>query len=364
MKKIYLILFIFLLVQESFAQNKNKILEVEVETPIVISLSNKQDGGEWSIEKEIEGLELTEKRKGYLYTYFIFKSYKILEGTLIFKYKKSGSKETQSDFTSDIKKIENNEDTRIYSIKVIPKSASSVISSLEKQGIESEKEKPLVVSEKDKKTIEKPNQIKLFIEDLIDENLLDEAFNEVSRIEENQENSSIEKQWLIQKKIEILEKQNKFEQILTYINTVQENSQEEKKISSSDDIFIRLKKANALYRLGKKNETNTELIFLKNYYPDEPSVYFELGNFYFNEGLLQKGVSMFEFLLAKFDELSFKEDIYYKLAKYYYQTIGLNGYNLSYKYYKKLLVFGHISPYYPEAKKMTEFLEKSFINIR
>jgi len=64
MKKIYLILFIFLLVQESFAQNKNKILEVEVETPIVISLSNKQDGGEWSIEKEIEGLELTEKRKG------------------------------------------------------------------------------------------------------------------------------------------------------------------------------------------------------------------------------------------------------------------------------------------------------------
>ncbi len=106
------------------------------------------------------------------------------------------------------------------------------------------------------------------------------------------------------------------------------------------------------------------MIYLKNYYPDSATIYYQLGNFYFSENMLKKGVSMFEYIISKFEDPPSKEEIYYKLAKYYHQTVGLNGYHLSHKYYEKIVKIGMISEYYREAKSMTSYLEKNFINIR
>jgi tetratricopeptide (TPR) repeat protein len=324
---------------------KTKILDVQTGVPVVISLANKHDGGEWVLESKPDTLMVKNKRKGYLYTYFIFISEKTIQGPLVFEYRNGKEKEKQTYFIR---------------VKEGQKSDQKAMDAREL----------VMVSEnnKDKAMIKIPENVQLYITNLAEEGLYREALEEINRLLESTEEKKapfVEPDWLIKKKIEILEKQKKYDEVASYANSLLEEGKEgEKKLDSEKEFFLRLSKAKADYRAGKKREAHGQLIFLKNYYPDNALAYYELGMFYFEEGEIQKGVTLFEYLVSRFSEIPARDDVYYRLARYYYQVVGLNGYNLSYKYYRKIVQLGVISPHYQKAKRMTEFLEENFINIR
>jgi len=332
-----------------FAEDKNRSLEAEAGTPIVISLANKQDGGEWEMIRKPDDLTLENKRKGYLYTYFILKSESELQGPATFIYK-SG-------------KVE---DERTYFIRILPKKtgenpeSSGPIETLSAK----ERKELVVVSEKSRPAsfLKMPENTRLYITNLAEEGLYDQALTEISRLEEKKD-SAQDSWWLTQKKIEILDKQQKYGEIAALVNSRLEG-QAEGSLDAETEFFLRLSKARADYRAGMKNEALAQMIFLKNYYPDHPMIYYELGKFYFQEKLTAKGITLFEHLASRFQDPPSKDEVYFHLARYYYQVVGLNGYNLSYKYYKKILNSGMTSAYYSEALRMSEFLEKNFINIR
>ncbi len=344
MKKVLSIFITILISTNIFSaiNKKNQILDVNIGLPIVISLINKHDGGSWVLKNKPDGIELQSNRKGYLKTYFFFKSTKIIQGPITFEYTDGKTKAYKTYFIRvhhDLNKVD-----------------------LRK---ESKSENDLVIVTEDSKrhsTLKMPKNAKLYINNLVEEKLYDKALQEILKIKE-MENKSIDNKWLLIKRIEILEKKKDFKTISTIIQSQLDESSEIK-IDDETEFLLRLKKANSDYQTGEKEKSWSQLIFLKNYYPDNANVYYELGKFYFKEGMIKKGVSMFEYMASKFDNPPAKEEVYYTLAKYYYKTVGLNGYHLSYKYYQKIVNIGIISLNYQEAKKMSTFLKDNFINIR
>lgn len=337
--------FLFLVCNQVIAE-ENKILEANTGTPIVISLTNKHDGGEWLLEGKPDNLQMESTRKGYLYTYFIFKSLEALQGPVSFKYQ-SGAQS----------------DKRTYFVKVsaTPHSEKSVRA----QSAPESKDDLVIISEEKKRDVvlKMPENVQLYLKNLVEEGLYDTALTEIERLESS-ENENIERNWLIQQKIQIWERKKAYPVISAFAQNFLNDTDAESPLSNSMEFFIRLSKAKADYYDGKKSEAWGQFIFLKNYFPDNATVYYELGKFYFQEGLIQKGVSMYEYLLSKFQDPPAKDEVYHHLAKYYYQVVGINGYHLSHKYYKKIVNLGVMSPFYTDAKQMTDFLERNFINIR
>lgn len=343
MKKLAVSLLFSLLLPVFGFSLKTKILNVETGVPVIISLASKHDGGNWVLDSKPDALKLENRRKGYLYSYFIFKSQQVVQGPIIFKYKNGKAKDSKTYFVkvayAPHKKVQNTGKTKEL----------------------------VVVSEKSSRqqNVKVPGNIKKYINNLIEEGLFEEAKKQVNRLLEGEgdKSSKVSKNWLIKKKISIMEKQSQHKAISAYISSLLQDGADNK-INSEEEFYLRLSRAKADYRSGAKKKAQAQFIYLKNYYPDNPVAYYELGNFYFGEKQIKKGVSLFEYLASRFTDPPAKDEVYYRLAQYYYQVVGLNGYNLSYQYYKKILRMGMISDYYSEAKKMTEFLEKNFINIR
>ncbi len=340
------ILFLFLLPLFMFAEEKNQSLEAEIHTPIVVSLANKQDGGEWELVQKPDSLKIENKRKGYLYTYFILKSQSPLQGMVAFSYQQGRAK-----------------DDRTYFIRILDKENKENPSSKIESWSAKEKNELVVVAEKNKPSsyAKVPENMKAYIVNLIEEELYNQALIVINQEEEKDEKKDL--WWLTQKKIEILEKQKKIDEMIAFVNNALEE-QKEDKAHPEKEFYLRLAKAQAFYQGGKKEEALSELVFIKNYFPHHPTIYYELGKFYFKENIKEKGVALFEHLATRFIDPPAKDEVYFTLAQYYYQVVGLNGYNLSHKYYKKTLESGMTSRYYNEAFKMSQFLEKNFINIR
>lgn len=344
-----IIFFLFILLSiNTITSAATKILDVELGVPVIISLANKHDGGEWTISSKPDSVLLKNKRKGYLYSYFIFKSTKAIQGPLVFKYQNGKSADQRTYFlrikASEKKQLSSNKD---------------------------EKKELVIVSEKNqrKADIKIPGNVKLYINNLIEEELYEKALLELQKIEEKTSSKeqetymNIDKKYLMRKKIEVWDKKKQYKKIIEYTKSLLSESSE-KKANSALEFFLKLEQAKAEYKSGKKKNAQALFIYLKNYYPDNAVAYYELGNFYFQENEIKKGISLFEYLASRFKNPPAKDEVYYKLASYYYQVVGLNGYNLSHKYYKKIVELGVISPYYNESKRMVEFLEENFLNIR
>lgn len=343
------------------SKENSKIIEIEIGSPIVISLTNHHDGGEWEIQSKPEDLQLQEKRKGYISTYFVFKANKLTQGPVSFLYKNG-----------------NTADKKIYFINVKEKSAVTNplngkqnnynnIKGSDSENSQSNKTNEMVIVTKkadNKSVTELPDTVKTFIDDLVQEELYEKALSEITKLEEG-EKTSLDSIWYIKKKITILDKLNRSENIINYVNTqLEESKDNQKKMGSDLEFFLRINKAKALYKLSKKEDAHSELVYIKNYFSENPIIFYELGNFYFKEDMIKKGISIFEYMISKFEDHPAKDEVYLKLANYYYQVVGLNGYNLSYKYYDKIVKIGAISPYYKEALRMVEYLDKNFLNIR
>lgn len=349
-KSILFTIILFLCFNMVFSQPKSsgdKLIEAEINTAIVVSLVNKQDGGEWEMESKPQGLNLQERRKGALYNYFIFKTPDLIQGPVTFVYK-NGQKP----------------DKKIYFVKTRYAQNKTEENSLSDADREQLK-KLVIVSENKKQSslFPSPENIKIYIDELVEEKLYEKALSELGRIE-GDETRNNDKKWLMRKKIEIMEKMKKYDEITSYTGSLLGEDAENKEKDNETDFYLRMSRAKADYYAGKKQEALSQFIFLKNYYPDNPNIYYELGSFYLREKIYSKGVSVFEYMLSKFDDLPMLENIYIQLARYYYQTVGLNGYNLSFEYYQKIVKLGRISKYYKEAVQMVEFLENNFTNIR
>jgi len=318
------------------------MINASINTPIVISLQNKYDNGEWQIESKPDGLNLETSRKGQLYTYFVFKATKEFKGILIFNYIKENEKI----------------DIRTYVVNIKGKDDEIPVA---------KEDKPLVIipekKEKDETKIGTTYSIKKYITELIETGLLQKAKQEIEKILENQEKYNIEKDWIIKQKVAILEKMEDYNGLINYIDEILSNEDNLNNIKDLE-LFLRLARAKAYSKTDKNIEAESELVYLKNFYPDSPDVYYQLGLFYLKEKKLEKAISLFENLVRKFNEFEEKEFVYITLARHYYKVVGLNGYNLSYEYYKKIKDLGPISIYYNEAIKMIEFLENNFLNIR
>jgi len=337
------ILLILLISIANIALSKNNdaiIINANINTPIVISLQNKYDNGEWQIESKPGGLNLETNRKGQLYTYFVFKATNEIKGTLIFNYIK------------DNEKI----DIRTYIINIKGKEETIPNSKEDKALVIIPKEK-----EKDETKMSDKYTIKKYISELIESGLVLKAKQELDKIVESQK-YDVEKEWIIKQKILIMEKTEDYNGVINYINELM--GEEENNDIKNLELFLRLKRAKAYAKTGKNFEAESELVYLKNFYPDAPDVYYQLGLFYLNENRIDKCISLFENLVRKFNEFEQKEFVYITLARHYYKVVGLNGYNLSYEYYKKIKDLGPVSIYYNEAIKMIKFLEENFLNIR
>ncbi|PKL11727.1 MAG: hypothetical protein CVV50_05315, partial [Spirochaetae bacterium HGW-Spirochaetae-6] len=166
MKNISVSVCFFLMTCTMALAENNKILEANLDTPIVISLTNKHDGGEWLLESKPDNLQIESTRKGYLYTYFIFKSPESLQGPVSFKYQ-SGAQS----------------DKRTYFVKV---TGTPALEKNARQKTTAESGENLVIISEDKKrdvVLKMPENIQLYLKNLVEEGLYDTALTEIQRLE-------------------------------------------------------------------------------------------------------------------------------------------------------------------------------------
>ncbi len=86
MKRILLTIVFTLISSTLFPIN---FIKSKTNTPIILSVQNKNDKGDWFVFEKPKHLKLESKKKGYLYTYFIFKSSHPLIGKVILRLSKN-----------------------------------------------------------------------------------------------------------------------------------------------------------------------------------------------------------------------------------------------------------------------------------
>jgi tetratricopeptide (TPR) repeat protein len=222
-------------------------------------------------------------------------------------------------------------------------------------------DEPSLTQEKPKGPISK--EIKAYLNNLIKANLFEQARVVFDEYVSN--NPPDDDNWKALTDIKISFGAKQYQQVVDKIKELlKDQNLEQNPLTSETQFSLRENLALAYENLNNPQDAEAQFLYLQTYFKNNPYAYYNLGKFYLRQKKLDKAVTHFTTLITQNPDFAYADEIYFELGNYYYQVVGVNGYNLSLNYYKKVLNFGLSSAFYTKAKQKVDFLENNFFNIQ